>query len=212
VKRVLVVARAPAARAGLQAMLARSGAFSVVGAGARGSLAGSIAELEPDVVVVALERGEEPPLPVVLPPDAAARAPAVVVLGPAPLDGWAPRALRLGARGVLERGAAAAGIVAAVEAAAAGLVVLPPGLAVPAARGLVRAAPGGRGAAPSLSPRELAVLQLVGAGLGNRAIAEQLAISEHTVKTHMAGLFAKLGVSTRAEAVAAGVRAGLLML
>jgi ATP/maltotriose-dependent transcriptional regulator MalT len=56
------------------------------------------------------------------------------------------------------------------------------------------------------------VLGLVAAGLGNKAIAIRLAISEHTVKSHVTALFAKLGVSTRAEAVATGVRQGLLML
>jgi DNA-binding CsgD family transcriptional regulator len=39
-----------------------------------------------------------------------------------------------------------------------------------------------------------------------------MAISEHTVKTHVAAIFGKLGVSTRAEAVAIGVRSGMLML
>jgi ATP/maltotriose-dependent transcriptional regulator MalT len=56
------------------------------------------------------------------------------------------------------------------------------------------------------------VLGLLAAGLGNKVIAGRLAISEHTVKSHVTSLFAKLGVSTRAEAVAAGVRQGLLML
>jgi DNA-binding CsgD family transcriptional regulator len=49
-------------------------------------------------------------------------------------------------------------------------------------------------------------------GLANRAIGERLAISEHTVKTHVGAIFAKLGVSTRAEAVAIAARLGVLML
>jgi two-component system, NarL family, response regulator YdfI len=49
-------------------------------------------------------------------------------------------------------------------------------------------------------------------GLGNKAIAGRLAISEHTVKTHVGTIFAKLGVSSRAEAVAIGARLGVLML
>ena len=66
--------------------------------------------------------------------------------------------------------------------------------------------------AQSLTPRESEVLAMLAEGLGNRAIAARLAISEHTVKTHVAAIFGKLGVSTRAEAVAIGVRSGMLML
>jgi NarL family two-component system response regulator YdfI len=68
-------------------------------------------------------------------------------------------------------------------------------------------------AAPqALSPRETEVLAHLAEGLGNRAIAARMAISEHTVKSHVAAIFGKLGVSTRAEAVAIGVRTGMLML
>lgn len=56
------------------------------------------------------------------------------------------------------------------------------------------------------------VLTLLAAGQGNKGIAAGLGISEHTVKTHLNSIYAKLGVSNRAEAVARGVRAGLLML
>jgi DNA-binding NarL/FixJ family response regulator len=63
-----------------------------------------------------------------------------------------------------------------------------------------------------LTPREAEVLGMLAEGLGNKVIATRCGISEHTVKTHVAAVFAKLGVSTRAEAVASAARAGLLML
>ena len=56
------------------------------------------------------------------------------------------------------------------------------------------------------------VLHLIGQGLSNRAIAERLAISEHTAKFHVNAILGKLGAQTRAEAVALGVRSGLLLL
>jgi DNA-binding NarL/FixJ family response regulator len=60
----------------------------------------------------------------------------------------------------------------------------------------------GRLSAPQLTEREREVLQLLAQGLSNRAIGEQLGISERTVKTHVANLFDKFGVRTRLELAA----------
>jgi len=57
-----------------------------------------------------------------------------------------------------------------------------------------------------LTPREVEVLSAVSAGLGNKAIARALDISQHTVKFHLESIFRKLGVRTRAEAVARGLK------
>jgi ATP/maltotriose-dependent transcriptional regulator MalT len=62
----------------------------------------------------------------------------------------------------------------------------------------------------SLTMREHDVLALVADGLSNREIAHDLAISEHTVKFHLASIFGKLDVSTRTEAVQRGVRLGVI--
>ena len=64
----------------------------------------------------------------------------------------------------------------------------------------------------SLTTREQDVLALVADGLSNREVAHQLAISEHTVKFHLASIFGKLGVSTRTEAVQKGVRLGVIQI
>lgn len=62
----------------------------------------------------------------------------------------------------------------------------------------------------ALTAREQDVLGLLADGLPNRDIAAALAISEHTVKFHLASIFGKLGVSTRTEAVQRGVRLGVI--
>jgi DNA-binding NarL/FixJ family response regulator len=67
------------------------------------------------------------------------------------------------------------------------------------------------GSAP-LSRREQEILALLADGLVNKQIAARLGISTNTVKTHLELLFEKLGVATRAEAVAMGVKRGLLLL
>jgi LuxR family transcriptional regulator, maltose regulon positive regulatory protein len=61
-----------------------------------------------------------------------------------------------------------------------------------------------------LTARELEVLRLVADGLNNQAIAEKLFVSEHTVHRHVANIFSKLSVSSRAAAVAQGARRGVL--
>lgn len=64
----------------------------------------------------------------------------------------------------------------------------------------------------SLTNREREILALLADGLGNKQIAARLGISTNTVKTHLELLFEKIGVSSRAEAVAAGVKRGMLLL
>jgi DNA-binding CsgD family transcriptional regulator len=60
----------------------------------------------------------------------------------------------------------------------------------------------------ALTPREHDVLALLAEGAGNRAIAERLGISDHTVKFHLSAIFGKLGVSTRTAAVRRALRLG----
>ena len=74
-----------------------------------------------------------------------------------------------------------------------------------AARLLERMAEGERG--EELSARELEVLRLLVEGASNKAIAARLSLSENTIKTHISRIFAKLGVQSRAEAVAVALSA-----
>jgi len=66
--------------------------------------------------------------------------------------------------------------------------------------------------AQALTGRETEVLQLTAQGLANKQIAMRLGISEHTVKFHLSSLYAKLGVTSRTEAVRAGARRGWVVL
>ena len=94
---------------------------------------------------------------------------------------------------------------AALRAVAAGLRVALPEATMP---GFAEAEP----ARPPLTPRELEILRALSDGLSNKAVARQLGISAHTVKFHLEAVFAKLGVASRAEAVAKGLRRGLILL
>jgi DNA-binding NarL/FixJ family response regulator len=122
----------------------------------------------------------------------------------------AVEALQAGVRAVLLAPADRAEIAAAIHAVAVGLSVLSADLL----DSLLQ--PGGSDEAPStaeaLTPRELEVLALIAAGGSNKLIARRLGISVHTAKFHVAGVFEKLGASSRAEAVGIAARLGLVLL
>ncbi len=118
-------------------------------------------------------------------------------------------ALRSGIRGAISWDATPQEIESAVHAVNAGLVVTTPtSLAelLPDPQLFAEELP------EPLSGRELEVLDRLAEGLSNKLIAHALNISEHTVKTHVASIFAKLGASSRTEAVSQAIRRGLVML
>ena len=112
----------------------------------------------------------------------------------------------------MPRAASADEIMLAIEAVVAGLVVLHPDRV----EALRRVWPGrdrsDRVVRESLTARETEVLIMMAEGLGNKSIAARLGISEHTVKFHVASIFTKLKAGSRTEAVAIGVRRGLIMI
>jgi DNA-binding NarL/FixJ family response regulator len=205
--RVAVLAASAMGLARLEALLASRAGLTLV-SGARG---GSGAAVDADVLVV--DPGGRRPDAVVdaLAPEA--RRPPIVLLAGAAAPALSPRLLRAGVRAVLPQDASAVETVAAVEAAAAGLVVLH---ASAVATLGPRPSDGPRRAelraGPALTARELEVLAMMAEGAGNRAIAGRLGISTHTVKFHIAAILDKLNARTRAEAVAIGMRLGLLLV
>ena len=213
--RVLVASASPIVRAGLRSVISASSALEVAGVShGPTDMAQQIEELHPDVVL--LEPAEDDPAEALLALGEDTHHSAIVVLS----DGWSnyltPEALSSGVRAVLPREASAEEIVAAIEAVAAGLVVLRPDSVDSLLSGLpttgrpIPAAPAATGEA--LAPREIEVLGMIAEGLGNKTIAWRLGISEHTVKFHIGSIFNKLNASSRTEAVTIGIRQGLIML
>ena len=201
---VAVLAESTRTRARLEALVAARPGWRLIAAPA------AEARLEADVLV--LDPGARAVEAALRPLARHARLPAILVLGGAAPPVALPRLLRAGLRGLLPRDAAEPEIAAAIEALAAGLVVLHPATTRAAgARPALRASPDEARPEP-LTPRELEVLTMMAEGLGNRAIARSLGISVHTVKFHVAAVLDKLGARSRAEAVAVGLRRGLLMV
>jgi DNA-binding NarL/FixJ family response regulator len=142
--------------------------------------------------------------------------PRVLVLTTFDLDDHIYAALRAGASGFLLKQAPGAELLHAVRVVAAGEALLAPEvtqrlIAHYLATGPAPAADGNRPPAlAALTPRETEVLTLVGRGLSNREIAEQLYVVEQTAKTHVSRVFAKLGLRDRAQAVVLAYETGLV--
>ncbi len=121
--------------------------------------------------------------------------------------------LRAGVSGFLHKTKAADDVADAVRAANAGDARLPAAtlrsVLAKLARDLQAAEIPGEPDAP-LTPRELDVLRLMASGEDNEAIAAQLALSAHTVRTHIQNILSKLGVHSRLAAVATAIRRGLI--
>ncbi len=207
--RVFVVAPSPVMRAGLRSMLAAVDGADVEVVGQAAGLAG--AELEPalsgaDVVLLADEElleeaalaladGEDVRQALLVLSD---DEDAVGKLRSLPLRGW----------GVVPPNAPPEELGAAAAAVGRGLVVLPPSLT----ERLLGTPTAVEALSEPLTAREDEVLALLGRGLPNKLIARELNISEHTVKFHVSSVYAKLGVTNRAEAVSQGARRGLISL
>jgi two-component system, NarL family, response regulator YdfI len=210
--RAFIVAASPLIRTGLQSMLADCHVDIAGSAADFETISGQLVDLDPDVVLVEIAAEAHEELLNTLEDTEIAREYAVVLLSEQPKADWLSKALRAGVRAVLPRDAPPEQLRVALEAAAAGLVVVHPSevsavLPAPAAlSSSIRELP------EPLTPREREVLQMISAGLGNKEIAGKLSISEHTVKFHVASILGKLGASTRTEAVSIGIRHGLVLL
>jgi DNA-binding NarL/FixJ family response regulator len=120
-------------------------------------------------------------------------------------------ALRAGARGYLVKGARHGEVVRAIEIVHQGGVVVGPSVARKLRVAVSNDAGGDGGSRDDsfgLTPREREVLAALSEGLDNRSIARQLHLGEKTVRNYVSVLFAKMHVSTRAEAVARARDAG----
>ncbi|MBW4568230.1 MAG: response regulator transcription factor [Tolypothrix carrinoi HA7290-LM1] len=211
--RVMVVAASPVVRAGLSAMLTSNPQLTVVGSVSDlDALLGEV-QLQPQVVLLDLSGNFQQSVWEKLLSMQEKQYSSPIMIIADELDSINLEvALRSGVRGILPDTSTESEIIAAVEAIAFGLIVLHPDAVelLPlkeSMREKVTLTP-----MQTLTPREIEVLEMLGSGLGNKAIAKRLHISDHTVKFHVSSIFGKLGVSSRTEAVTVGVRLGLIML
>ncbi|NQX25873.1 response regulator transcription factor [Microbacteriaceae bacterium VKM Ac-2854] len=204
--RIILADDHPMVREGIRGMLAAYPDIEVVGQASSGPEAlALVAALEPELVLMDLRMPGGDGVAATRSIASAHPATRVVVLTTYETDADILRAIEAGAAGYLLKDIAPEELARSIRAAARGETVL----ATSAASALLGRVQG-RGAAPTLSAREVKVLALAADGLTNAAIGAELFIGEATVKTYLSRAYEKLGVSDRTSAVRRAMEAGLL--
>jgi DNA-binding NarL/FixJ family response regulator len=214
--RILLVDDHAMVRRGMRDFLELHDDLEVIGEAGDGATAVErCAELRPDVVIMDLLMPELDGIEATRRIKAAQPSVEVVALTSFIEESRVVAAIEAGAAGFLLKDAEADDLAAAIRSAAAGEVHLDPAVAGIVARRLRGGPAGSDGtgnghgdALARLTPREREVLAGVARGLSNRAIADELGITERTARTHVSNILAKLGLSSRTQAALLAVEHG----
>jgi DNA-binding NarL/FixJ family response regulator len=203
--RVLLVDDHPIVRYGFAQLLSNEVDIVVCGEAVDARGAVDALATHPDVIILDLSLGDTDGIDLIRVLKEAAPRVAVLVVSMHDEMLYAERALRAGAAGYVMKHQATEAIVKAIRSVAAGGIFVSEAVSNRIVQRLVGSQPG---ASPleTLSDRELHVLQLLGRGLGTRAIAEQLHISIKTVETYRARLKEKMNLRSGTELLRFAVR------
>jgi NarL family two-component system response regulator YdfI len=206
--RVLIADDHLVVREGLSTILEVAGDIEPLGEAADGVEAVRLAgELRPDVVLMDLRMPNMDGIEAIRQIKARYPAVEIVILTTYDDDEYIVQGLRAGARGYLLKDAGRQVLFDTIRAAARGESLLP---SVVVDKVVAHLAEPKLAKPERLSGREQEVLALLAEGAANKEIALRLHITERTVKAHVTSIFNKLGVNSRAEAVAVALRSGLL--
>ena len=212
----------PVVRAGLRMLLGTIEGFQVVGEAADGQAAvREVQLLRPDVALLDVRMPGMDGIEAARRIRAAVPDTGVLMLTMYDDDATLLTAMRAGARGYLLKGAEQDEIATAIRAVAAGQVIFGPGVAAQLLERMgagvgddagatpVGASVAGAEPFPELTPRERDILALLASGLRTSVIAERLFLSPKTVSNNLTGIFAKLQVTNRGEAILRAREGGL---
>jgi DNA-binding NarL/FixJ family response regulator len=201
-------------RKGIREFLEEEGDIAVVGEAKDGQEAlGMIVEQSPDVAVLDIQMPGLNGIEVTRRVKAERPAVRVMVLTAYDDDPYIFAALQAGASGYVLKSAPSEELIRAVRAVYRGELALDPAVTARVMQQLASGKPpGAADVVEVLSERELEVLRLAARGLSNRAIGQELSISDRTVQGHLANIFGKLNVGTRTEAVLLAVKQGWITL
>jgi DNA-binding NarL/FixJ family response regulator len=216
--RVLIADDQALVRAGFRMILEAQQDLEVVGEAGDGEEAAELAaSTEPDVVLMDVRMPRCDSIEATRRIVGARPETRIVVLTTFDLDEYVYDALEAGASGFLLKDVGRDELVRAVRVVADGEALIAPAITrrllsdfVERRPGAARLQPGGSGVAEALTPRELDTMLLLGRGQSNAEIAAELVLSEHTVKTHVGNIFAKLGLRDRIHAVIYAYENGLI--
>ena len=199
---------------GLEALLGDHADISVVGTARTVSQATeAAARLHPDVVLMDFRLPDGTGAAAAVAMRSSESAPAIVFLSADDSHDSVLAAVEAGAVGYLVKSDAARDVAEAVRRAAAGEMLVPPGVLaqlISRQREKARDHAAGKVMVESLSSREMEVLKLMAGGMDNQSLAVKLFISYATVRGHVRNILAKLGAHTKLEAVAKASEFGLL--
>ena len=212
--RVVLVDDEAMVRVGLRMVLSAEPDIEVVGEAADGAAAvGVVATTQPDVVLMDIRMPEVDGIEGARRVLASSPDVKVVVLTTFDEDAYVEAALRSGVSGFLLKVAPPERLIDAVRTVARGGGLLDPSVTLRVIE-TFRAAPPVRAESASrlaaLTEREKDVLRLMARGMSNAEIAAELYLGEATVKTHVSGVLAKLGLRDRVQAVVAAYETGLV--
>lgn len=210
--KILIVDDHPVVREGISAMLKREPDFKIIGEASNGREAIDRArELEPDVVLMDLRMPEIDGVEAITRIKAEKPEIKFIILTTYSDDEYIFKGIAAGARAYLLKDAPREELFRAIRTVSRGESLIQP---VVASKVLDKLAELSKitTSPEALSGREIEVLNLMAKGVSNKDIADQLSITQSTVKTHITSIFQKLNVTTRTEAVTTALKKGIIQL
>ena len=202
--RILTVDDHPVLRKGIAALVNAEPDMKLIAEASNGQEAVELFRSQrPDITIMDLQMPEMDGTEAILQIQSEFPGARIVVLTTYNGDTQVLKALKAGARAYILKRHVHKELLETIRAVHAGQKRIPPDIAAQLAE---------HAADDALSPREIDVLRLIGTGNSNKLIADQLSITEATVKSHVANILSKLGANDRAHAVTIGLRRGIIEL
>jgi DNA-binding NarL/FixJ family response regulator len=210
---ILIADDHPVVREGLITMISREPDFKVVGEAKNGLEAvEKVKQLQPDVVLMDLRMPELDGVEAIRQISLTETNVKFIILTTYSDDDYIFKGIEVGARAYLLKDAPREELFKAIKAVNRGESLIQPVIASKILDRFVEMTKQAQAPQDLLSGRELEVLELMAKGSANKEIADQLSITNSTVKTHITSIFQKLNATDRTEAVTQAIKKGIIRI